>query len=301
MSALPTRILLASDGSEESTRAARSAIELSEKLGAELHLVYVGHMPNVFYESPGAWTLDRDLANRMEERAGEEARKRLDEQAQRVSEAGGKVAQTHAKVGRPDVEIVRLAEELGANLVVVGNRGLGPLKRALMGSVSESVLRHAHTSVLVARGEPISFPARILVATDGSGAAALAANTAADIAETTDSELHVVHVGEVAPVYHPERHGYLAQYDKLQEAAGRLLEEQVEQMREAGGTVTRAHLRMGRPDEEIVGLSEEVGAGLIVAGSRGLGLLKRALIGSVSDSVVRHSHRPVLVVREEER
>jgi nucleotide-binding universal stress UspA family protein len=56
----------------------------------------------------------------------------------------------------------------------------------------------------------------------------------------------------------------------------------------------------GRPDTEIVRVAEEVGAGLIVIGSRGLGGVRRALVGSVSDSVVRHAHCPVLVVRSEE-
>jgi nucleotide-binding universal stress UspA family protein len=151
MIVLATRIVLASDGSEEAARAARTAIELSNNLGAELHVVYVGHMPNVFYESPGAWALDRELASRMEERAEEESLTRLEVQVQKVSEAGGKVTQAHAKVGRPDVEIVRLAEELDADLIVVGSRGLGGIRRALMGSVSESVLHHAHCPVLVVR------------------------------------------------------------------------------------------------------------------------------------------------------
>src|SRR3712207_964607 len=128
-------------------------------------------------------------------------------------EAGNKVAQVHVRMGTPDEEIVKLAEELGADLIVVGSRGLGSLKRVLMGSVSESVLHHAHASVLVARGEPISFPTKILAATDGSGEAALAATAAAEIARRTGSELHVVHVGEVAPVYHSERDGYLARYE----------------------------------------------------------------------------------------
>jgi nucleotide-binding universal stress UspA family protein len=48
-----------------------------------------------------------------------------------------------------------------------------------------------------------------------------------------------------------------------------------------------------------VRLAEEIGAGLIVMGSRGRGGVRRALMGSVSDSVVRHAHCPVLVVREE--
>jgi nucleotide-binding universal stress UspA family protein len=297
MSMLPKRILLASDGSEEAARAARTAIELSEKLGAELHLVYVGRMPSAFYESPGVWALDPELQSEMEVRMEEEAITRLAEEVHSIREAGGKFAQAHAKVGRPDAEIVKLAEELAADLIVVGSRGLGPLKRMLMGSVSESVLHHAHASVLVARGEPISFPTKILAATDGSEEAALAASTAADIARRTGSELHVVHVGEVTPAYHPERHGYLAQYDKLQEEAQCSLDEQVEQIK---ATVAQAHLRMGLADKEIVVLSEEIGAGLIVAGSRGLGPLKRALLGSVSSSVVRHAHRSVLVVREEE-
>jgi nucleotide-binding universal stress UspA family protein len=61
--------------------------------------------------------------------------------------------------------------------------------------------------------------------------------------------------------------------------------------------VAQTHLRIGKPDTEIVGLAEEIGAGLIVIGSRGLDGIGRALMGSVSDSVVRHAHCPVLVVR----
>ncbi len=68
----------------------------------------------------------------------------------------------------------------------------------------------------------------------------------------------------------------------------------------AGAGVSRSHLLMGRPDAEILELAEEVGAELIVVGSRGLGSLRRALMGSVSDSVVRHAHCPVLVVRGKE-
>jgi len=79
----------------------------------------------------------------------------------------------------------------------------------------------------------------------------------------------------------------------------RVLETEAEKVREAGGTLTQAHLRMGKADVQIVDLAEELGAGLVVVGSRGLGGIKRALMGSVSDSVMRHAHCPVLVVREE--
>jgi nucleotide-binding universal stress UspA family protein len=56
-------------------------------------------------------------------------------------------------MGTPAAEIVELAEELVVGLVVVGSRGLGGIRRALMGSVSDSVVRHAHCLVLVVRKE----------------------------------------------------------------------------------------------------------------------------------------------------
>ena len=149
------------------------------------------------------------------------------------------------------------------------------------------------------------FPTKILLATDASEEAALAARTATDIADKTDSELHVVLVGisaayvgmgppEIADIPAPRQ-------QELNEETQRLLDAQVEQIKADGGTVAQAHLRIGRPDEQIVDLAEEIGAGLIVMGSRGLGGIRRLLMGSVSDSVVRHAHCPVLIVRAQKR
>jgi nucleotide-binding universal stress UspA family protein len=142
------------------------------------------------------------------------------------------------------------------------------------------------------------FPTRILVATDGSREAQLALTTAADLAKSTDSELHVLHVGELPLVYHPERHAYRAEYEEHEREAQQILEAEVERIDGAGATAAQAHLRMGRADEEIVELAQSIDAGLIVIGSRGQGRLRRALVGSVSESVVRHAHCPVTIVRE---
>jgi nucleotide-binding universal stress UspA family protein len=143
------------------------------------------------------------------------------------------------------------------------------------------------------------FPTTILLATDGSKEAELAASTAADLSARTDSELHVIHVGEVPLVFHPERHGgYHVEYEKAESQARQLLEAQVEKISAAGATVAQAHLKMGKADEEIADLAESMGAGLIVMGTRGHGRIRRALMGSVSESVVRHAHCPVTIVRE---
>jgi nucleotide-binding universal stress UspA family protein len=146
------------------------------------------------------------------------------------------------------------------------------------------------------------FPTRILLATDGSEEAELAALMAVDLADATDSELHVVHVG-VVPTFLKSYPGTLGYYDKLyehiEEVSRELLRKQSWRVKAVGGTVAGAHLRMGEVALEIVALAEELGADLIVMGSRGLGGVRRALMGSVSDSVVRHAHCPVLVVRPE--
>ena len=91
--------------------------------------------------------------------------------------------------------------------------------------------------------------------------------------------------------------GWEAGFERAQRDARSWLEGQADLMRGEGAKAVEAHLALGEPAEEIVRLAEELGAGLIVVGSRGLGVIRRALISSVSDSVVRHAHCPVLVVR----
>jgi nucleotide-binding universal stress UspA family protein len=151
------------------------------------------------------------------------------------------------------------------------------------------------------------FPTTILLATDGSKEAELAARTAVDIAATTNSELHMVTVArhEHAHVYDlPEEPGDVQKslYEAIERKARELLDEQVKKIEQSGGTIPQeVHLLRGHPDREIVHLAEEIGAGLIVIGSRGQGGVRRALMGSVSDSVVRQARCPVLIVREEQR
>jgi nucleotide-binding universal stress UspA family protein len=142
------------------------------------------------------------------------------------------------------------------------------------------------------------FPTKILLATDGSKDAELARTTAVDMATSTDSELHVVTVAPGYPSYDvrvPEI------VEQLRKQAEKILDEQVEKIERDGGKVAQKHLRIAERHraQQIVRVAEEIGAGLIVMGSRGLGGVRRALMGSVSDSVVRHAHCPVLVVRHE--
>ena len=134
------------------------------------------------------------------------------------------------------------------------------------------------------------FPTVILLATDGSEEARIASRIAVGIAEGTGSELHLVYVGATGGA-DPRL------YEQMRQSSHALLDEQADKMRDAGAKITKVHLRSGRPEQEIVALADELEAGLIVMGGRGLGGMKRAVMGSVSDSVVRSAHCPVLVAR----
>jgi len=146
--------------------------------------------------------------------------------------------------------------------------------------------------------------ARVLLATDGSAEAELATLVAVEQAKATGSELHVVHVGRLPNflMQDPDVVGHECKlYDELERESRERLRRLAWQVKVAGGTVAGAHLRMGWPGREITRLGEEIGAGVIVVGSRGHSRLRRAIAGSVSDSVVRHARCPVLVVSPEPR
>ncbi len=142
-------ILLATDGSLQAEQATKAAIELANATGSELHLVHVGVVPNCLGDGPGTMGYDGLLYEQIER----EAREALRKLTWRTKVAGGTVVATHLRLGGVADEIIGLAEEIGAGVIVMGSRGRGRLRRFLLGSVSGSVVRRARCSVLVVRPE----------------------------------------------------------------------------------------------------------------------------------------------------
>jgi nucleotide-binding universal stress UspA family protein len=159
------------------------------------------------------------------------------------------------------------------------------------------------------------FPTRILLATDGSEGADLAAPRAVELAQRTDSEPHVVRVGQ-APAFlmgDPGTRGYDPMLyrtrgyrhnrmllEEIEGGARELLRKLSWRAKVAGGDVAEAHLRMGEVGLEIVGLARKLGADPIVTGCRGRRGIRRAVGGSVSDAVIRRAPCPVMVVPSNE-
>jgi nucleotide-binding universal stress UspA family protein len=160
MSIFPTKILLAIDGSESATHATQAAVELSKKTDSELNVLYVGEDPYsaAFFppdatNAEGVQQVDPALIEELGRQFEQEARQLLDAEVEKVRAVGGTVAEAYLRMGSPAAEVVDLAQEVGVGLIVVGSRGLGGIRRALIGSVSDSVVRHAHCPVLVVRKE----------------------------------------------------------------------------------------------------------------------------------------------------
>ena len=148
MSIFPAKVMLAIDGSEEAALAAQAATELSKETGSEVHVTYVLPTPA---ELIGHHWYSAEVRESVLEQARSEAQKFLEGRAEQLRSEGAKVAEAHLRVGEPDKEILSTAESLDVGVIVIGSRGLGALSRTLMGSVSDSVVRHAHCPVLVMR------------------------------------------------------------------------------------------------------------------------------------------------------
>ena len=140
------------------------------------------------------------------------------------------------------------------------------------------------------------FPERIVLAADGSEDAALATRAAVDLASRGGAELHVVHVWRDVPS--PYAHAFIKH--ELHEQGQEILDAETAKIESGGGKVTESHLREGRISDETLKLCEELDAGLLVLGSRGLGRVGRILMGSHSEEISHHARIPVMILRQAE-
>jgi nucleotide-binding universal stress UspA family protein len=183
-------VMLATDGSPSATNAARVAASLAQEAGAALHVAHI-------------WQLTQASVGRMADAASWQYTFDLDEQVARdtlagvvadLATVGVPVAEQHLRRGRPADEIPALANAIGADLIVVGSRGLGPVKRLLIGSTAEAVVHSAHRPVLVVRGAVADWPPRrVVVGDDASASAANAVALAATIGGLCEAAGILVH------------------------------------------------------------------------------------------------------------
>ncbi len=292
--AFPNKILIATDASEDALLAAQAAIDLSDRTGAELHVVHAWQD----LQPPTLPAMAMDEYSKAYEQWNRDAGELLDEEAKRLKSAGGTVAGAHLRKGRPAEEITKLAEELNVGLVIIGSRGLGTMKRLVMGSVSEGVVHLATCPTLVVRGGERAWPpSRLVVGDDASEEARRAGELAAGIGKLFDARALLVRVYPQVTVFKARRIVHTRASKELLERGERLLEKRAAELESVLGM--RPEVRVTSGDAAAI-IQEAAGEGpeptLVAVGRRGLGAVQHLALGSVSSGVLRAVSGPVLIV-----
>ena len=208
--------------------------------------------------------------------------------------------------GRTAGAIVDEAGDLGADLIVLGNRGHGAIGPMLLGSVSAEVVDHAPCPVLVARCDDVGS---ILLAMDGSETSEHAERTLIDWPVFRGHPVRVVSVAEVgipwsmgmAPgIYDQVMESYTSAVDEARLQCRAFAETSSGRLAEAGYQAT-PEVREGSAAAELVEAAKARECDLIVIGTRGHTGLARLVLGSVARNVLVHAPCSVLVVREKAR
>jgi nucleotide-binding universal stress UspA family protein len=269
------RVLFPTDHSSSAEHAYTCAVRLAAAVGAELHVLHVV-LPDID-----------------EQRA-------TDEESQPAGGwPAGLLVHHRVKVGEsPASEIVAYCQDEDIDVVVVGTLGRTGLRRLLLGSVAERVVREAPCPVMtVPLRSPGQSVARILAAVDLSEFSRSTLAHARGFAELHGAHLDVLHVIQeviIPSAYGPELAPMVT--PDLEEQSRRALDQLIADVGPGGGSL-EAHVSVGYPATEILRFADEYGVDLIVMATHGLTGLEHFLIGSVTEKVVRKAPCPVFTVR----
>lgn len=291
------RILFATDFSESAEAAFGRALLVAERLGAELHLLHAvvlhEHDPNNPSERfPESEEIFRSLFEI------------ADSNMSSLLERSGPETLALKEVKRRGLSasdvILSYADEIDADLIVMGTHGRTGAARLLMGSVAEAVTRHASCPVLTvhagARSVRDERIKTILVPVDFSETSPLAIRHAKELGHLFKAALALLYVVEKVPYpyFHvPSESNFVQrQLDRAREALAKLADETL------GGAIRyTTSVRSGRSATEILKHAREQDAGLLVIGTHGLGAVERLLLGSTAEQVIREAPCPVFVVK----
>jgi len=210
--------------------------------------------------------------------------------------------------GRPAEEVIKRARTRGAELVVIGAKGVDDPERFPLGSVAHKVMKYTDTSVLLVREKTTNIR-RVLLATDGSKHSEVTARFLLHLPLPLKSQVFLVtvlqsHIAALMkmPTLDLETNQKLLEelQDKEESAARSLMAKTRRQFQEKGYEVSSMVLR-GEPAEEILMAAETFTPELIALGAKGLTGIEAFLLGSVAQRVARFSRYSVLIVRQRER
>ena len=276
------RTLVAYDGSDSAKR----ALELAAQVFGPAGSIAIAHVVQPLGEP--------DFAGSPEVEDPEQ--EELLAEARAAVARTGTPAVTLRRRGDPAAELIAAGAELDADLIVVGSRGRGAVASALLGSVSAALAGGAHSPVLVVGPSATFGHGPIVAGIDGSEFSLDAARIALALDRRLERGFRLVHAYTVRPIpgvsVVPDARAELAQVDE--QKAEELL---AGVARELGIPEEETQtVRDGSEPSALVVLARDLDAVLIVVGSRGLGAVRAAVLGSFSTSVLAEASCPVVVV-----
>jgi nucleotide-binding universal stress UspA family protein len=287
------RVLFATDGSAPSRAAMEFLLRL--KFGPEDRFIIL----HVLKEFVIPDTID---PNREFRKGGKAGAMRLVQEVAEKFRAAGHHATEAVREGDPAREVAEAIEEFDADLTVMGHKGHTDFHRFLLGSVSQHVLRQGKRSVLIVRDTQAARQIKVLYCTDGSTHARFARDLFMKLPFPPETEVDVLSVVDMEVSSLPEQYSPASETSTmmaelrrhLMEMAEGYVVEDAKALRDRFKTV-REHVTVGVPEAEILSAAEEMGSDITVMGSSGIHGLKGALIGDVSQRVVKHARGSVLV------
>jgi nucleotide-binding universal stress UspA family protein len=292
-----TKILVGVDLSPCSELAVATAVDRARHDDAEVVLALVEPPPDDVSAgvSPNATVaIDAYLAAARRQLAADRAQ--LAALRERWAGAGARISQLVLD-GRPDERLPEVAAEIGASLIVVGSHGRTGIKRVLLGSVAERVLRLAGVSVLVARGDaPSGGYRRVVIGTDFSELAVKAGRQALGYL-AADARVELVHCWQTPVIGASMDVPVMMPWHDLTEDLERDGTAQAAALATHLGVPVAFRLVAQAPGWGLVETAERRGADLIVVGSHGRRGLRRFLLGSVAERTARHAPCATLVAR----
>lgn len=281
-------ILVAVDGSDHARTAAGQAVRLANAFDASVTGVHAVEEPSSAVFAPDVET----------EPSLDEATEDAIEHLKMRAAAAAVPCETTVEQGTPHDVIESVADRIGADLVAMGTHGRTGLDRLLIGSVADRTLRTSDVPVLTTpdHGEETAYDS-VLTAIDGSDPSAAAADRALAVADRFDATLHVLSVVRLQARAHTHGAGGITPsiVESVTERHETLVEEVADRADERGiDTVTS--VPAGMPAPYVRDHVEDHDIDFVTIGTHGHTGLKRHLLGSVAERVVRTTPAPVMAV-----
>ncbi|WP_302080651.1 universal stress protein [Salinibaculum rarum] len=285
-------ILVPTDGSAAADRATEHTLSLAATFDADVHALSVVDLQQA--AGPfSAGGLDATFVERLREQANEDVELIADQWAQPERFHGT------VEEGRPSTTILEYIDEHDIDIVAMGTHGRSGLRRFVLGSVTEHVLRESPVPVLAthATDEPPALPYQnVLVPTDGSDCATAAVEYALSVAAESGATLHALNVVDESIVVGSPGATLPSNYlDSIETMGEEAIGELADKARDRAVAVETA-VERGKPAAGIEAYTDDVDIDLVVMGTHGRSGVERFLLGSTTEEVIRTGTCPVLAV-----